>query len=295
MRSFVSRLAGIALFVVVVLATLEMAYTRIFQQWAQSEVGVASRMSEKKFDVLFLGSSRTRHHYDIELLENFSGGRLSAYNLGITGGAGLDEMIMLLRCFLVDNSVRVVVFEGFEFGDGTEPKCFRKFLPWYYSQEFKTYFDSYRSGPSLNAVPFLRYLRYPGYDWRYLLFSLARRDHISEGKGYVPLDGSGVSMYEAAPIDLDFGDDRLTAIRALAEEFEFEVLFVVSPVWQGSVRIENAEGWDVFDFSTYVADESLFRDSLHLNRAGTDFFTQLVWERILLQIPALEELLASED
>lgn len=295
MKQFGRRLAGIGLFVAALLVTLEVGYTQIFQRWSQSEVGVASRMSGMNLDVLFLGSSRTRHHYDIERLEDLSEGQLSAYNLGITGGAGLDEMVAILRCFLVDNSVRVVVFEAHVFGDGTEPQCYRKFLPWYYSEEFETYFDQYRNGPSLNAIPYLRYLRYPEYDWRYLLYTLAHRDRLQVGKGYVPLDGSGVSMYEAAPIGLDFSDDRLDAVRALAEEFDFEVFFVVPPVWQGSVSIENARGWDVCDFSTEVNDESLFRDSLHLNRAGAACFTQMVWEQILLELPAFGELQANQD
>lgn len=251
------------------LVALDQIYYSIHSRSWNIDINRPGLFSGQHFDVIFFGSSRTRHHFDIPILSSDS---INAFNFGITGGATIVESYFLCRDFLQRNTTNTVVIE-LQPPQNTPPQCFDKFRLKRKQQAYRGYFSYYEdSGVHL---PFVRFMN-PLYDWKKLLFNSLKKSSDLNSQGFVPLEGSGLADYELANslIECLRYQEWFDKLDKLCSDHKANLIFVIPPRQNGKVKLRSCSDLYILDYQNLLADPKVFRDPLHLNKDGAKELTR---------------------
>ena len=99
MKKFVVFITKLLIIIVLSAVVLDVLYTAVYLKSSKrNKIEYVFDSKDKKFDVVFLGSSRTQNHMVAKI---FLYKGISAYNFGMSGSK-LDETALLLKLMVSD-------------------------------------------------------------------------------------------------------------------------------------------------------------------------------------------------
>ena len=251
-----------------------------------------------KHDVLILGSSRARHHYDAPFLSDSLG--LDVYNAGYDGNGvvlayGLLEMILeryhpKLIIYDVEPEFDINVYTG----DNNHKRYISRLKPYYRHQAI---------GDIIADVSKEEWFKVHSGMMRYnmsILTMLTEGMHNSLdcNKGFSPMQG----VYVCEPVDKDIKEkidtfklEFIEKLITLAQTRQIPIVMVASPKYgqTNSAVLEPVK--DIcadkgVSFLDYYADTEFqshkewFKEPMHLNSEGARFFSKKVANLFLMTI-----------
>jgi hypothetical protein len=247
-------------------------------------VGRANATIASQADVLLLGASTLLHNYDDRQLSDLLGVRV--FNSGIDG-RGLLFSRGLLALAAEKHRPRLVVFDV-SYREG-ERGAAELLAPFYGRNRVVDGIlgTTWRERVKLSSLSF----RFNGL----VLAMLTNRGKPAPEYGFEPLDGSlspATQPFGSARPARDFGPwfaDQLGQLVADSRAMGARIVFVESPTWGGPVAPQVlaacdsvARGMDVPflrivpEHYPELARAELYKDRVHLNRAGAEKFTALL-------------------
>lgn len=247
-----------------------------------------------KHDILILGSSRARHHYDAPFLSNKLG--LDVYNAGFDGN-GVVLAYGILEIILERYHPQLIIYDvepAFDINVYAEDNNHKRYI-----SRLKPYFRHKVIGDIIKDVSTEEWYKVHSGMMRYnmsILTMLAegRRNSQDHNKGFSPLNG----IYDREPIKTDnkaeidtFKLEYINKLITLAQERLIPIVLVASPKYGqiNSADIEPVKGICAdkgVTFLDYYADEEfqchkeLFNEPMHLNADGARSFSEKLAMRI---------------
>lgn len=250
-----------------------------------------------KHDVVIMGSSRARHHYDTPFLSDTLG--LDVYNAGFDGN-GVILAYGLLELMLDRYSPKLIVFDVEPAFDIIEYKDDNKHKR--YLTRLKPYYKNEVVGDIIKSVSLEEWYKVHSGMLRYNMSLLTmfaeeitqRKDYI---KGFYPLQG----IYKRSPeqsktqaktesvsvMNDSFKLDYVEKLVELTKAKGIPLVIIASPKYG---KVDSKDIQPVVDickkhhipFVDYYANEQFtdniewFKEPMHLNATGARFFSQLV-------------------
>lgn len=291
-------------FVLAIVLTVDLCYRYIGDYAYEIEpesknYGFAYQNFSKKADLVIIGSSRAKHHYDCDIFRDSLG--IETYNLGCDAYGILQQYLVLLR--LIENGgTSTVIFDvthktlldAFGWSDNNE----LNFIPYYWENDtLKYYMDEY-----YGRLHNLRYLsgliQYNGKVKDIASNIKHNKENLYRWKnnGYDPIKYTGVANtdfrsdnikdYTPSPICIQLLDN----IVSLSRKNNIRLILMISPVvddWTPFAncvhRYANKKNIEFYDFSQKkgISDNMyFFKDYHHLNSRGAETFTKEVIKTI---------------
>lgn len=248
-----------------------------------------------KHDVLILGSSRARHHYDAPFLSDTLG--LDVYNAGYDGN-GVILAYGLLEMILERYQPRLIIYDvepAFDINVYAEDNNNKRYIT-----RLKPYYRHDAIGNIIDEVSTEEWYKVHSGMMRYNMSILTM---LTEGfrtckedfKGFSPMQG----VYDREPeykddkSDLDpFKLEYVEKLIVLAKSQQIPIIFVASPKYGVSSTSSLQSVNDIcryhnVDFLDYYADEEFmnhkewFVEPMHLNANGARHFSVRIAEMIL--------------
>jgi hypothetical protein len=261
--------------------------------------GLINRALTKNPEVLILGSSRAKHHFDSEIISKKLG--MSAYNAGINGQEFLYAAMLLDVRQRANTPPKLILFniDSPSFGENEEERTKAKVFSYYLERSAVV-----RETLVQTLADRLKYLSlsYRANGKALPILSNLRGQPESEN-GFVPLEGQmkipiaqNHPTPAPSPLKVKFLEQIITNCRASGTK----LIFVNSPrfmvddierneyaVWRAQVAdilkpYPDVEFIELNSFShpgTFQRAE-LFRDTGHLNRAGSEVFSTMLAEEL---------------
>lgn len=255
----------------------------------------------EKYDVLFIGSSRTRNHFNPHLFDSISG--LSSYNLGIYG-IGIAESSMILERYLSSShpkpqQVVFTVDPGILEHSG-KIRFAQQYFPYY--QDPIIYNTVKDLDPDMKFVkyfPFLAICKYNDYLKQLAVVRLTGKNQLQRVniKGYEPLYGSHIKAVRTYSDKLRYnkeGMQILDKMCSLCKSNNIKLTLIIPAEY----RVDNntrpldhsvldgvRKKWqlEIFNYSNkeLCYRKEFFYDNEHLNTMGADSFTVIATADIL--------------
>jgi hypothetical protein len=107
-------------------------------------------------------------------------------------------------------------------------------------------------------------------------------------KGFVKIDGHIADIQMSLPNEIIAENNFLDEITLFAKSNDINVVFYTAPFRSNTKNLNyiqklNEKIPNLYDFSTAIKDETLFKDGSHLNYNGAVYFTELLTQDILLK------------
>ncbi len=247
-----------------------------------------------KHDILILGSSRARHHYDSPFLSNKLG--LDVYNAGFDGN-GVVLAYGILEIILERYHPQLIIYDvepAFDINVYAEDNNHKRYI-----SRLKPYFRHKVIGDIIKDVSTEEWYKVHSGMMRYnmsILTMLAEgmRNSQDHNKGFSPLNG----IYDREPIKTDnkaeidtFKLEYINKLITLAQERLIPIVLVASPKY-GQINSADIEPVKVIcadkgvSFLDYYADKEfqcrkeLFNEPMHLNAEGARYFSEKLAMRL---------------
>ena len=250
-----------------------------------------------KHDVIIMGSSRARHHYDTPFLSDTLG--LDVYNAGFDGN-GVILAYGLLELMLERYQPKLIVFDvepAFDIVEYKDDNNHKRYIT-----RLKPYYKNEAVGDMIKSVSLEEWYKFHSGMLRYnmnLLTMFAeeatkRGDYI---KGFYPLQGIDKRSPEQSKVQTktdyvpvmndSFKLDYVEKFVELTKAKGVPLVIIASPKYG---KVDSKDIQPVVDickkhripFVDYYANEQftnnieLFKEPMHLNAAGARYFSRLV-------------------
>lgn len=191
MKRFLIYITKIFVVTILVAVVLDGIYTAVFLQTKnRGKIEDVYNSKPKKFDVVFLGSSRANNHFVAQMFEDKG---LKSFNYGMSGGhlfeASLLLKLMIERKYVIKN---VILEADLNLSNEDEAEGISAlFLPYIHNSEtIKEHFSKEDNFKELYYIPFYRYIKYgTKIGFRETLFAaIHKKTNQLDNLGYHPLE-----------------------------------------------------------------------------------------------------------
>ena len=287
------KIIGLSIVVLIVIDILFGITCRVLLPRAKggntaNEFYIAKESSE---DIIMLGSSRMRRHYNPDVIENITG--LSCYNAGVNGN-GIILAYGLFRMIEERYSPKVVLYDisVFDVDEDENEKFLSRLRPYYDEPGIDSIFLSIDKTERIKMLSNL--YRYNTL-WIGILGDILHPAR-SYKKGYAPLKGHITytpipSIHPQSAID-PIREKYLRQIASDCKNKGIKLIFIISPHYL--IESDNAyfdpiralceeysvELWDYFEDENYSRNMEYFNDQNHLNESGAIAFSTEIANRL---------------
>ena len=254
-------------------------------------------------DVLIMGNSRGKSHYDTYLIDSLC--HVSSFCIGV-GGYPFNVQLMKYKLYREHNAKPRVIIQELDhgtiksFADVRHQHQSEQFFPLVYDRGMRKELKKLGYGWCELNLPMYRYYGYQQVIKNGLLefFHLKHYVTFPAYKGHRPEEGpwNGAPLAEMEEYTLTFSDENLAVFENYLQDCErdsIRVVLVYSPLYIGAIRKmkgfdevctrfrELAEKYD-FHFLNYTTDCPISQDtsnfcvSVHLNPAATKAFSEIL-------------------
>lgn len=283
MKKFLRYIFLRAIVLVIVLILLDLLFTTIYihKKGIRNKIEFISQVTEKKYDYIFLGSSRVEFHVDTDLIDKENGTK--SLNMGISG-QDLSETFLLLKLLINKNFKAKKIFIQVDESDMSinKEKAFigaSYFMPYINNDTVKRHLKKYDEDYILDTkIPFFRYMNY-GYKigYRELVMKLkakSRKAPFFKGLNSVIKNNADSYVFKE-----EFNNDLVAEIKSFAKKNTVELSFFTSPYFNP----KKSEKYKIFAKKNHIVQyiDSIksyeyFEDYKHLNYKGARIFTEML-------------------
>ncbi len=294
MKKFLLHIASILLFTLAIMAVLDFAYTKVYENsFPRSKFQLFRSLANSNVDYAFFGSSRVDNHIIPEIIINKTGKQ--AYNLGITGSKPNDIYVMLKLCkdyniniertfIQIDNDVDMKgysLYMTFEVAPFVRDNDITK--------DYFTNVDPIK-GRAYYYIPFYRYCVFDQkIGFREMFCNLTDIKTVAVKRhGYNVMTGNKIGNYKLIP-----GKNRteygvLDSIKNFCSINKFDATYYCAPFAKETKNLYcNKELKliipDLVDYSSSLPDSKMFGNNSHLNDSGAIYFTNLLVDDLIMK------------
>lgn len=282
-------LSIIILFIAALL--LDMLYTTIISNSTErNKVENVIHTSNKKYDVIFMGTSRANNHFVTKVFEDKG---YKAFNYGMSG-SHLFETSLMLKLMLANNyKIKNLILEAdlSICNEKRDEGTTARFMPYIHQNEIiKNHFKNEADFNQIYYLPFYRYIKFDnkiGFREVYDVTS-KKKTNTLHNKGYYPLiskkQGNMKNDISALkPLKNRYYEE----IKRICKENNIKLTVVMTPM------CENTKGLDYFEkvkhlypeihnFENVISDDKYFASCGHLNDEGAKIFTKILIDSLKL-------------
>jgi hypothetical protein len=283
MKRFLIYITKIFVITILVAVVLDGIYTSIFLQTKnRGKIEDVYNSTPKKFDVVFLGSSRANNHFVAQMFEDKG---LKSFNYGMSGGhlfeASLLLKLMIERKYAIKN---VILEADLNLSNEDEAEGISAlFLPYIHNSEMiKEHFSTEDNFKELYYIPFYRYIKYgTKIGFRETFFAaINKKTNQLDNLGYHPLEKheNGNMKNNIANLKLLPHNKYYEEIKSICKANNINFIAVMTPM------CENVVGMDYFDkvkkaypeihnYENVVVENKYFSSCGHMTDEGARMFT----------------------
>ncbi|MCL9805099.1 hypothetical protein NAT51_06190 [Flavobacterium amniphilum] len=238
------------------------------------------KLKNKKFDYVFLGSSRVANNIDADLVNDITNQK--SINLGIEG-ANYDDNLLELKILLHNkNKIGRLYLQVDHFYENSGKDMITKsnILPYVREDHIVDHFRE--AGLNYSAyyyIPFYRYTEFSHVIGTRELFLriLNKKSKIDYANGFIPKYGNNDKI-EVLPEYVSKSNKSISRIQNLCKKTGIELKLFCAPFKSNTINLNyihklKSKYPELIDFSEFIADKYFF-DGGHLNYEGARIFTK---------------------
>lgn len=283
MKRFLIYITKIFVITILVAVVLDGIYTAIFLQTKnRGKIEDVYNSKPKKFDVVFLGSSRANNHFVGQMFDDKG---LKSFNYGMSGGhlfeASLLLKLMIERKYAIKN---VILEADLNLANEEEAEGISAlFLPYIHNSEtIKEHFSKEENFMELYYIPFYRYIKYgTKIGFRETFFAaINKKTNQLDNLGYHPLEKhkNGNMKNNIANLKPLPHNKYYEEIKSICKANNINFIAVMTPM------CENVVGMNYFDkvkkaypeihnYENVVIEDKYFSSCGHMTDEGAKMFT----------------------
>ena len=242
----------------------------------------------KHYDAIILGSSRAENHIIPEMFQKQG---LNVYNFGMSGGSLCDDSLLLKLFFEKGNTTNKILLQvDLQFlGESPSQGVQASFLP--YLTTNKTIYNHYKNNTenvfALTYFPFYRYCKIDSkIGFRELLLTIMnKKGRFYDTNGFAPLEGTlNPNLIQDLPKEVCQKNKYYDEIVVLSNKNNVQLIPFTAPFCP---YVNNGDFFkklkrkvpELYDYSNFIKEDSLFAVCGHLNEKGAAIFTSMLLEK----------------
>lgn len=269
---------------------LDVLYTSMLSTSSErNKVENVIHTSNKKFDIIFMGTSRANNHFVTKIFEDKG---YKAFNYGISG-SHLFETSLLLKLMVANNyEIKNLILEAdlsmcsLKRDEGTTAR----FMPYIHGNELiKKHFEKEPDFYPIYYLPFYRYIKFDNKIGFREFSNVARKvpTNTLHNKGYYPLlsNKKGNMKNDISPLKV-IRNKYYEEIKEICKQNNIKLTVVMTPM------CENTKGLNYFNkvqqlypeihnFENVITDDKYFSSCGHLNNEGAILFSSKILQYFL--------------
>lgn len=270
---------------------MDLVYTRILTHApANDKITLIKRSSGRKFNYVFVGSSRVNNCIIPSIIEKETG--KTSLNLGVES-ARPHDILTLVKLLVASNVKCDSVFVQADYGfNHLESSTFLEFqaMPYLRQDSILSNHMSYLPDAwALKHIPFYRYAVYERKIGLHSTFAALRRkspSNLEKTSGCMLLRGQQLLDEYTMPKTISVQNRYCEELEKFAKIHNLHLVYFTSP-FMLSVKTKDFMSKlkkkipGLHDYSRAIASDSLFRNQSHLNNKGAAVFTELLLSDLL--------------
>ena len=264
---------------------LDVLYTAIISHSAQrNKIENVIHTTNKKYDVIIMGTSRANNHFVTELFEKEG---LKAFNYGISG-AHLFETSLLLKLMVANKyEIKNLILEAdlSICNEKRDEGTTARFMPYIHRNKIiKKHYENEADFYQIYYLPFYRYIKFDNKIGFRELYDVASKKPTNtlHNKGYYPLISHKKGNMKNNISSLKVIRNKYyEEIKQICKDNNIKLTVVMTPM------CENTKGLNYFDkvqqlypeihnFENVITDDKYFASCGHLNDEGAKMYTNYI-------------------
>ena len=291
MKRFLKHITILFLIIVGLMVVLDKAYSYVFKHSEpRSKIQKILQLSDKHYEYVFLGSSRTENHIDCEIITKIT--VKSCVNFGFSGGS-IGDMYILLKLMDTNNVSFDKVFLQLDYNynsAGLSPNFKARLMPFINEPIIKNELSAVGLGVGQKNIPFYRFMKNDKViGFREFVSSVVNKKPRTDiNVGFLPKTGVGSAISTSFPEFINESNEELVAIEYLVEDKGKAIQFFSAPYCseverRGSAMKDLKERvYNLWDYSNlYDSRPEYFFNCGHLNIEGAKDFSYIIAQRDL--------------
>lgn len=267
---------------------LDVLYTTIISNSSErNKVENVIHTKHKKYDVIFMGTSRANNHFVTKIFENKG---YKAFNYGISG-SHLFETSLLLKLMIANNyEIENLVLEAdlSICNEKRDEGTTARFMPYIHGNEIiKKHYENESDFYQIYYLPFYRYIKFDNKIGFRELYDAASKKPTNalHNKGYYPLIShkKGNMKNDISSLKV-IRNKYYEEIKQICKQNNIKLTVVMTPM------CENTKGLNYFDkvqqlypeihnFENVITDDKYFASCGHLNDEGAKMYTNYLLKK----------------
>lgn len=290
MRNFFKYILKLIAFSILILIISDICFSIAFYKCVpRTKLQFVLKNDNKKYNNVFLGSSRVANHIDVKYLDSISGQR--SLNLGVEGANYIDNLL-LLEVFLKNNNSTDKLFLQLDhFYEYNEMSAIANSdaLPFVRNQIIASHFKKYDK--NFNAYYYLPFYRFLTADFKigfreFFMSTINKKPRVDFEYGFIPKYNKGdISISEQLPNKINKNNIYVEKIIELCKQYNIELILFCSPFsshTKGLSYIDKLKKKypNLHDYSRTINDNE-FSNCTHLDFNGAREFTFIIFQNHL--------------
>lgn len=294
MKKFIVFIGKILLLLLLCVSALDFVYTSVYKNTTpQNKVQYIHSLKNRKFNYIFIGSSRVENSVISQQIENKT--KKTTINLGVKG-LKLKDMSYIIKLLHKNNVLFDIIFIQLDYSYNYEEDYSKFFsfelLPFCYSSDSSV--DVYLKSTNkkyfyYKYIPFLKYIDSDELvGFRKVIASLKNKTSIFElNKGYVPIYGTSYINKEKIPNHVNVKNKYFKEIDFFLKKSNQRVVYFSAPVTLSTNNLDYFNKLKIVvpnlcNFHDVISNQFYFQDNLHLNSDGAVIFTNILIDQLKL-------------
>ncbi|GAB5527028.1 MAG: hypothetical protein Roseis2KO_49000 [Roseivirga sp.] len=281
MKNFVKYVLILAIATIGLSYCFDILYTNMYySETIRSKISwVKSDQFPDSLDYVLLGSSRSIHHLQPELIDSIT--KLNGLNLGYPASGPVEIKLMLNEILKTCKVKKVFVQVDHQYNDTLPDElAIVSWMPYIKEDDVYNEIKKYNNDYYYHRhIPFYRYQVYgPKIGFRNLsLIVSGKESDFIKTKGYIPLSKI-LENDTSFSVNMNDNQNRIfDEITDLCMKHNIEINFYTAPIYNNNVEFgplkEHLPRYT--DLSNSIMEKALFSDASHLNHQGATLFTKI--------------------
>ena len=268
------------------MVVLDVVYTAVYlQSNSRSKIDYLYNSKDKKYDVIFLGSSRVNNHFVPKI---FNDNGYKTFNFGITRSR-LEESALQLELMVERNyKIKTLILQAdLNINSNDHSEAIRSlFMPYLHQSE--TIRNHYKSIPEYNKLLYIPFYRYMNYDarigFREMYYSaIHKKTNVLDNDGFNaltkderPLVTADLSKYYPKR------NKGYEKIKAICKENNINLIALTTPMCMSTINRDYFNHIqsiypEIYRMENAVTADKYFATCGHMNEKGANEFTKIVF------------------
>lgn len=289
MKRFLKKNILFLVILIVASLLLDLIYTAIISHSTQrNKVENIIHTTNKKYDVVFMGTSRANNHFVSKVFEDKG---YKTFNYGISG-SHLFETSLLLKLMIANKyeiKNLVLAADLSICNEKRDEGTTGRFMPYIHRNEIiKKHYESEADFYQIYYLPFYRYIKFDNkIGFRELYDVVSKKPtNALHNKGYYPLIShkKGNMKNDISSLNA-IRNKYYEEIKQICKQNNIKLNVVMTPM------CENTKGLNYFDkvqqlypeihnFENVITDDKYFASCGHLNNEGAQIYTNIIFNEL---------------